>query len=97
MSEINASTKLATLAFLEKVLQPIVDRLKSSESFAEGIVGIPDGGSKGFVQTKNSDADGDASWVSLESAETALEESLKEYINEQIKEVEPDIIDDGEI
>lgn len=46
---------------------------------------------------KNSDTDGDVAWVDMSVDTEQVEDNLKAYIDEQIKLIEPDNIDDGEI
>lgn len=94
MSEIQTNNKLATVSYLAKVLTPIVTAVKSMESKVENVSGLPEGGTSGQVLVKGSDSNGDVMWVDFKGEIT---EDLRAYIDEQIKMVEPDNIDDGEI
>lgn len=97
MSESMQKDKLVNLSYLSKVLSPIVMLIKAQETKIAHVFGIPIGGSPGQVLIKNSDTDGDVAWVDMSVDTEQVEDNLKAYIDEQIKLIEPDNIDDGEI
>lgn len=71
--------------------------IKALETKILHIVSVPSGGSAGQILVKNTEIDGDVSWADVAVDTEQVEDNLKAYIDEQIKLVEPDNIDDGEI
>lgn len=97
MSEHLNKDKLASLSYLSKVQSPIIMLIKALETKILHIVSVPSGGSAGQILVKNTEIDGDVSWADVAVDTEQVEDNLKAYIDEQIKLVEPDNIDDGEI